>query len=312
MKEDIVSVILPTFGRPDRLSGAVYSVLNQTYQNFELVIVDDNPPGSEARLQTETVLRSFGDHRICYVQRENNGGGAAARNTGVTQCSGAYICFLDDDDRFHKNKIEDQILHIKDNRLDVSLCYIDAKIEGAVGGGVQVAPICENIQDFVLHGNVMNGMMMMKKTVFNTCGGFEKIPRFQDHILMFKIFSANLAVGVLPKKLYFSLIHRGPRISSSANSIEAYRVRHDYENKYRYLLSSEESSQLTLRQDRSLLRCHAESVGQSERFKLLLMFILRSVNSGRLFSNIVFAARVLLSRSLFLKKIRYFVAKFGS
>jgi glycosyltransferase involved in cell wall biosynthesis len=96
------SVVIPTYNRAQLLLRAVHSVLNQTFQNFEIVIADDaSTDGIDA-----TELSQL-DNRIVYVRRQENGGNAAARNTGVTAAKGRYIAFLDDDDEYMPHFLEE-------------------------------------------------------------------------------------------------------------------------------------------------------------------------------------------------------------
>jgi len=91
----IFSVIIPTHNRATLLSRAIQSVLAQTFTDFELIVVDDVSSDN-----TSVVVNSFTDSRIIYVQRTQNGGAAATRNTGIQQAHGIYIAFLDDDDEY--------------------------------------------------------------------------------------------------------------------------------------------------------------------------------------------------------------------
>ena len=69
MKEPIVSIIIPTYGRPKMLSRAINSVLNQTYKSIEIIVVDDNDPDSSARIETELMMRQYEHNaRIRYIQ----------------------------------------------------------------------------------------------------------------------------------------------------------------------------------------------------------------------------------------------------
>ncbi|MCA1407072.1 glycosyltransferase family 2 protein [Ensifer sp. IC3342] len=99
-----VSVILPTFNRTRSLAAAMASVLSQSYENLELIVVDD---GSTE--DVEGVVRSFCDPRVKYVRRVKNGGAAAARNTGLAEARGNYIAFQDSDDIWLPGKLMRQI-----------------------------------------------------------------------------------------------------------------------------------------------------------------------------------------------------------
>jgi glycosyltransferase involved in cell wall biosynthesis len=99
-----VSVILPTFDRPEFLQAAIRSALNQTFSNLEAVVVDD---GSVTDLVP--LLDAFSDGRIRYVRHESNRGEAAARNTGILNARGDYLAFLDDDDEWRPDKLQLQL-----------------------------------------------------------------------------------------------------------------------------------------------------------------------------------------------------------
>ncbi len=97
------SVVIPTFNRASTILPTLKSVRNQTFNNFECVIVDD---GSKDVELLESIVEELGDPRFKVVRR-SNGGGGAARNTGIDAASGAYIAFLDSDDLFSPNKLEE-------------------------------------------------------------------------------------------------------------------------------------------------------------------------------------------------------------
>ena len=101
-----VSVIIPTYNRTNLLPRAIKSVLNQTFKDFELIIVDDCSTDN-----TEEVIRKFQkkDKRIKHIRHEKNRGLSAVRNTGIRITKGEYIGFLDDDDEWLPEKLEKQI-----------------------------------------------------------------------------------------------------------------------------------------------------------------------------------------------------------
>ena len=118
----LVSVIIPTYGRPNLLLRAINSVLNQSYSNIEIIVVDDNNPGSLERDQTQKLLEKYiQENKIMYIKMDKNVGGALARNKGVEVCSGALICFLDDDDEYLPNKIELQVNKFIESNFKLSV-----------------------------------------------------------------------------------------------------------------------------------------------------------------------------------------------
>lgn len=103
----LVSVVIPTYKRPDMIGRAVQSVFDQTYPNIEIIVVDDNGLGTKMQTATADIMAQFPS--VTYLIHEENKGGSAARNTGWRVAKGAYITFLDDDDELVNTKIEKQV-----------------------------------------------------------------------------------------------------------------------------------------------------------------------------------------------------------
>src|SRR4030042_5052103 len=99
-----VSIIIPTYNRAHLVMRAINSVLDQSFQDFEIIIVDD-----ASRDNTEKMVSGIRDKRIFYIRHEKNRGGSAARNTGIKQARGEYIAFLDSDDEWLPEKLEKQL-----------------------------------------------------------------------------------------------------------------------------------------------------------------------------------------------------------
>jgi glycosyltransferase involved in cell wall biosynthesis len=102
--ESLVSVIIPTHNRSKMLARALNSVFNQTYYNFEIIIIGDCCTDN-----TSQVVNSFKDNRIIFIPLQENVGGAQARNIGLKRANGEFISFLDDDDEWLTNKTKEQI-----------------------------------------------------------------------------------------------------------------------------------------------------------------------------------------------------------
>ncbi len=98
-----VSVIIPIYDRSEFLCTAIASVLAQTLQDFEIIVVDDASADD-----TQEVVGNLDDGRIRYIRHEINKGVAATRNTGVLNSKGKYIAFLDDDDEWFPEKLKKQ------------------------------------------------------------------------------------------------------------------------------------------------------------------------------------------------------------
>lgn len=122
--DKLVSIIIPTYKRAIHLGSCLESVLNQTYKNIEIIVVDDNEPDSDYRRNTEQIMNNYiNNPKITYVKHSQNRNGAAARNTGIKLAKGKYIAFLDDDDLFFPTKIEEQIRFIQQANSNIKACY---------------------------------------------------------------------------------------------------------------------------------------------------------------------------------------------
>jgi glycosyltransferase involved in cell wall biosynthesis len=114
----LVSVVLPTYNRAQLLQRSVGSVLNQSFVDFELIIIDDNSTDN-----TFEVVKEFNDSRIKYIRHENNFGPSAARNTGMENSIGEYIAFQDSDDEWVINKLAIMLNVLTNSDESVGLVY---------------------------------------------------------------------------------------------------------------------------------------------------------------------------------------------
>ncbi len=113
-----VSVIIPTHNRNGFLRSAIESVLNQTFQAFEIIVVDD--ASSE---DVQGMVKGFHDRRVRCIRHEINKGEAGARNTGLIHAQGEYIAFLDDDDVWFPEKLGLQVRALDNSASKVGGVY---------------------------------------------------------------------------------------------------------------------------------------------------------------------------------------------
>ena len=113
-----VSVIIPTHNRANLLPRAVNSVLRQTYEDYELIIVDDCSTDD-----TQEVIQTFADPRVRPVRHTYNKGQSSALNTGIRIAQGEYVAFLDDDDEWVESKLMCQVRILDASKPSVGLVY---------------------------------------------------------------------------------------------------------------------------------------------------------------------------------------------
>ena len=152
MKHHLVSIIISTHKRPHILPRAIKSVLNQTYVNLELIIVNDG-----SRDETAEVIAQIKDNRIRYIELSENKGLSAARNIGIQNINGEFIAFLDDDDEWMPDKLK--------LSLDVFKEYNDSDIGLVYTNGYFVKANKKNIffKDSCLSGVVYSQVQRQKK-----------------------------------------------------------------------------------------------------------------------------------------------------
>jgi len=150
-----VSIILPTHNRSHLLVRSVGSVLSQTFQNYELIVISDGSTDN-----TDQIILNFHDSRIIYLKHETSKGASAARNTGIHKSKGKYIAFLDDDDEWVSNKLSMQIPVIRNSDPKVGLVYTWSKYFNNNNEIIQY-------HKPVLKGNVF--LHMLEKQAIGSC-----------------------------------------------------------------------------------------------------------------------------------------------
>ncbi len=113
-QDKLVSIIMPTYNCGGYIGETIDSVISQTYDNWELIIVDDC-----SKDDTEKVVKKFkNDNRIRYIKLERNSGAAVARTEAMKKAKGDYMAFLDSDDLWYPEKLEKQLKFMKENKYD--------------------------------------------------------------------------------------------------------------------------------------------------------------------------------------------------
>lgn len=185
-KKPYFSVVMPTFNRANIIRKSIESVLSQTFKNFELIIVDNNSSDN-----TENIINSFDDERIFLKKINNEGIVAKSRNLGVKIATSEYIAFIDSDDLWSEDKLEQCILEIKKGNNFIyhnfSIYKNGKKINEFKGRQLK------NNQHLDLYKNgncIFNSGVVIKKTFLENIGLIPEDREFigcEDFITWFKI-----------------------------------------------------------------------------------------------------------------------------
>lgn len=193
----LVSIIIPTYKRAHFLQRAIDSVLNQIYENIEVVVVDDNNPDSEFRANTESMMAIYHDNpKVLYVRHPKNRNGAAARNTGIKSAHGEYIAFLDDDDWYLPEKIELQVNYLLQHpEFDAVYCGYERadKIKSPYKTGDLSFELLSGVE--LIYTNTI----MMRRSCALACGGWdERFRRNQEAVFLLHYFACGGKIGAVP------------------------------------------------------------------------------------------------------------------
>ncbi|MGL5427016.1 MAG: glycosyltransferase family 2 protein [Cetobacterium sp.] len=310
-----VSVIIPTYKRSEFLKRAIESVLEQSYKNIEIVVVDDNLNDSSYRLKTEIIMLEYKNNiKIIYLKNSENKGGALSRNEGIKVATGKYITFLDDDDFYFEKKIELQILEFKKNvNLDFVVCGMKIYSEEEKKYIGNKYSKIGNMKDFILTGDCYTPMIMVKKDKIIEINMLDNIPKFQDKFLIIKFLKNEFKYKIVCEFLFAHTIHFGERITYNYKTKEAIQKIQNIETEFNYLFSKKELKYLKLKnnlQEISYLQSSDFRDRKLEFKKILISFylIIVSFNFIYLKSILIKTFKVLLSTKDILK-LRKFIYK---
>ena len=213
-----VSIIIPTYNRKEYLPDAIDSVLAQTYKLFEIVLVDDGSTDGTGEILKE----KYGD-KIRYFFKEN-GGCASARNYGIRMAQGDHIAFLDSDDKYLVEKLEDQVA-LLNNRKDIGFVYSDSYAFNDNGRTLSpsVRPDRNDsvaIPLFMLT-YMANGSFLVRRKCLDIAGYYNESLRYnEDTDLMLKL-AINFKAYYAKKPTLAYRIHTGRKSGNSIKLLES-------------------------------------------------------------------------------------------
>ncbi len=141
--QPLISVVIPTYNRAQQTIAAIESVLEQTYPNFEIIVVDDGSTDrSDEMIQRSVSQRTNDCHQVLFFCQRNQGA-SVARNTGIAKARGEYIAFLDSDDSWDPEKLEYQMRAFERFKDECGVCFTDARLVNNSG---------MDVSSFQVHG----------------------------------------------------------------------------------------------------------------------------------------------------------------
>ena len=211
--DPLVSVVIPAYNRASIVPRAIASVLAQTYQDWELIVVDDG-----SRDKTREAVEKFSDARIRLVRHQQNAGQSAARNTGIQAARGKYIAFLDSDDEWLPEKLARDVEAFEAGGDQVGLVYCGKKLVGADGQllKVRMPTLQGDVHASLLQGDFIGSCsrVAVRRRVLEPLGGFdESLCSYEDWDLWLRVAKVS-TVALVPDCLVIR--HFGPQQLSGA------------------------------------------------------------------------------------------------
>ncbi|MDS0281796.1 glycosyltransferase family 2 protein [Haloarcula onubensis] len=221
-REPAVSVVVPTYNRAQTLGAAIESVLGQTYERFELLVVDDGSTD-----QTQSVVEGFEDPRIRYRRFEGNRGANVARNAGIRNANADLVAFVDSDDTWRPEKLARQVERMRETPDRVGVVYTGYWLERPSGREYGPDPgrkdLEGDIYEALLAGNgrfIPTSTALVRRTCFDRVGYFdEALPRQQEWELWLRIAREFEFALVDDPLVVRSMRHDGVSISADPEAL---------------------------------------------------------------------------------------------
>lgn len=188
---DLVTVVIPTYNRSNIIRKCIDSVLNQTYTNLEVIVVDD-----ASNDNTEEVVKNIIDPRVVYIRLPENTQGTKPRNVGIEYSSGSYIAFLDSDDTWLENKVEKQLAFIKANKKENVLCFTGILLSEQLNKNEVIKRSINNnesILEYIINvGWVQCSTFMCSSSEAKLAMFSETVKKHQDWEFCYRLYKNNV------------------------------------------------------------------------------------------------------------------------
>lgn len=233
MNEPLVSIVIPTYNRRHTLCDAVESCIDQTWNNTEIIIIDDGSSDGTDNYVIEKLSHEWPVDRVKYIKQENSGA-SAARNRGMNVSCGEYVQFLDSDDLLASTKIEKQvgILQKAQNRNAVC-CHCYGRM-GSVSLEPYVSPevrigisevnsllLIRQLCSRTVHGMQTSAPLWRRNHLFKHAGWREDISLGDDLEYHVRLLSDAESLCFIDEELFWVRDHAGSRLSSDKLSEES-------------------------------------------------------------------------------------------
>jgi glycosyltransferase involved in cell wall biosynthesis len=195
-----ISVVIPTRNRCDSLKRAIKSVLNQTFRDFEIIVVNDGSTDN-----TSEYLSSLKEPLLHSIELSTNSGGGSARNEGIENARGSFTAFLDDDDEWEPSKLQEQMNAIDRHNVDIVHTGINCyRSNGSFLKYVFMTPAFKDTFKSMMNDNYLGGTssILVKISSLKKSGFFDpELPALQDWDLYIRLLKSGCSIHGINKPL---------------------------------------------------------------------------------------------------------------
>jgi teichuronic acid biosynthesis glycosyltransferase TuaG len=195
--QPLISIIIPFYKKKEYIAQTINSIIKQSYKNFELILIYDDPDKSDLRY-IKKILKNIKRKKI--IINNNNMGAGLSRNLGILKAKGKYISFIDSDDIWKKDKLKNQLSFMLNNKIE--FCFTSYSIINKKNSIIKFIKAKKNIdyQDLIKSCDIGLSTVMLKKKLLKKIK-FTKIKTKEDYILWLKLSKKNVKMLGLDQKL---------------------------------------------------------------------------------------------------------------
>lgn len=226
----LVSVIIPVYNRENTIRVAIESVLKQTYQNFEIIVVDDCSTDHSVN-----VVKSMNDDRIRVIVCDKNEGACRARNVGIEAAKGEFIAFHDSDDIWHEDKLEKSLYYLEKKQVDMVFSAVHRSGESQYGTRGRIVPTYnlneekDKVTRLLISNCVSTQTIVIKREVIEKVRFDKRFPRFQDWDFAMQVLLKGFRVYFIEESLVECVVLGDSISKDTVKAIKALRI---FERKY--------------------------------------------------------------------------------
>lgn len=231
----LVSIVIATYRRDDKLVRAIKSAVDQSYCHIEIIVVDDNAE-TEWNKKVSKIVSGF--PQVRYICNDSNKGSAETRNIGISASQGEYVSFLDDDDVYLPERIKSQVENMEKNNADFSLTdlylFDDDGVLREKRRHYELLKSNTNLMRYhLMHHMTGTDTMMFKTSYLKKIGGFDAIDVGDEFYLMSKAIEGNGVFSYMPQCDVMAYVHTSNGgISTGENKIKGEMSLFQYKKTY--------------------------------------------------------------------------------